>query len=233
MPQKKKNPDYDPEKILNELMEIMSELYVDNKNGGNRSINRIANEFGISRIKVRKLLITAGVYQSDTCDWINQLYSKGKSIQEIQEITHMSYSAVQSYLPYEKTVYNMEEASTNAERIKIYRERQQARKRVIESFQEEMDHVQREAILWDAIVKFAGYPFFTMKKLKFTYHVKKYEIFVTRKEKIITRSSVNMAFQKAIDLERNVAGPKKLETFGASYLYAIFQRIGVINNSDK
>lgn len=233
MPQKKKNPDYDPEKILNELMETMSELYIGNRNCGNGSINQISNEFGISRVKVRKLLITAGVYQSDTCDWINQLHSKGKSIQEIQEITHMSYPAVQSYLPHEKTVYNMEEASTNAERIKIYRERQQARERVIESFQENMDSIQRETILWDAIVKFAGYPFFTMKKLKFTYHVKGHEIFVTRKEKSITRSSVNIAFQKAIDLERNVTGPKKLETFGASYLYAIFQRIGVINNNNK
>ena len=230
MPQKKKNPDYDPGKILNELMETMSELYVDNGNCGNGSINRIANEFGISRVKVRKILITAGVYQSDTCDWIKQLHSKGKTSQEIQEITHMSYSAIHSYLPYEKTVYNMEEASANAERIKIYRERQQARKRVIESFQENMDSIQREDILWDAIVKFAGYPFFTMKKLKFTYHVSGYEIFVTRKEKSITRSSVNMAFQKAIDLERNVTGSKKLGTFGASYLYAIFQRIGVINN---
>lgn len=233
MPQKKKNPDYDPEKILNELMETISELYIGNGNCGNGSINQIANEFGISRIKVRKLLITVGVYQSDTCDWINQLHSKGKSIQEIQEITLMSYSAVKSYLPYEKTVYNMEEASANAERIKTYRERQQARERVIESFQEEMASIQREAVLWDAIIKFAGYPFFTMKKLKFTYHVKGYEIFVTRKEKSITRSSVNMAFQKAIDLERNVTGPKKLETFGASYLYAIFQRIGVINNNKK
>ena len=103
--------------------------------------------------------------------------------------------------------------------------------RLMESLQEETDTGQKEDILWDAIVKFAGYPFFTMGNLKFTYHVKGYEIFVTRKEKSITRSTVNVAFQKVVELERNVIGPKKLETFGASYLYAIFQRIGVIKEN--
>lgn len=37
MPQKKKNPDYNPEKIINELMETMSELYADNGNCENGS----------------------------------------------------------------------------------------------------------------------------------------------------------------------------------------------------
>lgn len=65
-----------------------------------------------------------------------------------------------------------------------------------------MESVQREAILWDAIVKFAGYPLFTMRKLKFTYRVKEYEISVTRKEKSITRSPVNAAFQKRLNWEQ-------------------------------
>ena len=37
-----------------------------------------------------------------------------------------------------------------------------------------------------------------------------------------------MAFRKALELGGAVAGPKKLGTFGASYLYPVFVRIGVI-----
>ena len=55
-------------------------------------------------------------------------------------------------------------------------------------------------------------------------------MFVTRKDKSITRASVMAAFGKALELGRVVTGPKKLGTFGASYLYPVFQKIGVIKN---
>ena len=37
-----------------------------------------------------------------------------------------------------------------------------------------------------------------------------------------------MAFRKAQELGGVVAGPKKLGTFGASYLYPVFVRIGIV-----
>ena len=76
-------------------------------------------------------------------------------------------------------------------------------------------------ILWNTIIKFQGYPFYTAKNLEF---------FVTRKDKSITRASVMTAFYKALELGGAVTGPKKLGTFGASYLYPVFQKIGVIKN---
>ncbi len=51
---------------------------------------------------------------------------------------------------------------------------------------------------------------------------------VDRKNKSITRSSVEIAYQKVLELEGIVTGPKKLGVFGASYLYPVFIRIGVI-----
>ena len=63
---------------------------------------------------------------------------------------------------------------------------------------------------------------------KFTYKIKGGEIFISRKSKSITQATVFMAFRKAMDLEGSVTGPKKLGTFGASYLYPVFVRIGVI-----
>ena len=87
-------------------------------------------------------------------------------------------------------------------------------------------------LLWDTLVKFQEYvlwyPFHTAKNLEFFYIIKGNEMFVTRKDKSITRASVMMAFHKALELGRIVTGPKKLGTFGASYLYPVFREIGVI-----
>ncbi|MEH2949273.1 hypothetical protein [Sporofaciens sp. JLR.KK001] len=85
-------------------------------------------------------------------------------------------------------------------------------------------------MLWNAIIKFQGYPFYTAKNLEFFYIIKGNEMFVTRKDKSITRASVMTAFYKALELGGVVTGPKKLGTFGASYLYPVFQKIGVIKN---
>ena len=54
------------------------------------------------------------------------------------------------------------------------------------------------------------------------------ELFISRKEKSITQSTVVMAFHKALDMEGKVKGPKKLGRFGASYLYPLFIKLGVI-----
>ena len=82
--------------------------------------------------------------------------------------------------------------------------------------------------LWKVITIFEKYPFYTMKGFQFTYQVKGNEMFVSRKEKSITRSSVILAMERAIELQNQVKGPKQLETFGASYLYPIFVKIGLI-----
>lgn len=90
---------------------------------------------------------------------------------------------------------------------------------------------QMEDFLWDTLLRFQKHPFQTAKGLEFTYEIRGYEMFVDRKEKSITRATVNMAFHKALEIQRGqgtVSGPKKLGTFGASYLYPVFIHIGVI-----
>lgn len=67
------------------------------------------------------------------------------------------------------------------------------------------------------------------------YTIKGNEMFFTRKEKSVTRATVNIALQTAIKLQKDgiqITGPKMLGCFGASYLYPIFIRIGVISISD-
>ena len=53
-------------------------------------------------------------------------------------------------------------------------------------------------------------------------------MFIDRKEKSITKSSVLLAFQNLVKQGGIIGGPKKLGTFGASYLYPIFMELGWI-----
>lgn len=89
-----------------------------------------------------------------------------------------------------------------------------------------------EALLWDALLLFQAYPFYTAKGLEFTYTIRGNEIFFSRKEKSITRATVDRALDKALELGRVVTGPKKLGCFGASYLYPVFQELSVIRKDD-
>ena len=90
--------------------------------------------------------------------------------------------------------------------------------------------------MWKTLIAFEDYPFKTAKGLRYYYTVKGNELFISRKEKSVTRSSVNMAFETAVRLQREgseITGPKMLGCFGASYLYPIFIRIGVIRDGKE
>ncbi len=80
---------------------------------------------------------------------------------------------------------------------------------------------------------FAGDTFYTAKGLEFRYTVKGREIFVDRKKKTITKSTVELALIKTLKMGGNVTGPKKLGVFGASYLYPIFIKLGIIKTMDN
>lgn len=227
----KKKPNYNSNTIMQELINEVSKLYFEL--GDNASIRQIANEFGMTPLKIRKLLITAGVFSSDVCDQVLRLFRSGKSVPEIQSITGLSRASVHSYLPYSKVIYNAKEISLNAERIRLYRER----KSVVNSFREKIkecgntDKIIEE--LWYILKLFENYPFHTLGGLQFTYQVKGNEIFVTRKEMSITRSAVVLSVKKTMELQNRVNSPEQLESFGASYLFPIFMRIGLIERVGK
>lgn len=94
------------------------------------------------------------------------------------------------------------------------------------------DFEKTEKQLWKTLLLLEDYPFQTAKGLEFFYKIKGNEIFFSRKEKSVTRASVNIALKKAIELQKDgiiIKGPKMLKSFGASYLYPIFIKIGVIH----
>ena len=96
-------------------------------------------------------------------------------------------------------------------------------------FVEDFEKVERQ--LWKTLLLLEEYPFQTAKGLEFFYRIKGNEIFFSRKEKSVTRASVGIALKKAIELQKSgtlIKGPKMLKSFGASYIYPIFIKMGVI-----
>ena len=222
-PQKKLT--YNPELQFQNFLQELREVYEESD-----SLEMLAAEMNITLLKLRKLLITAGIFTSDICAEVNELYQAGKKIPEIMELTGLSRASVHSYLPYTKGIYNAEEISLNAERCRAYRIRQE-KVRVLQK-------VPSEENLWQAVVTFQEYPFKTATGLPFRYKLKvgkngewNRELLIDRREKSksLAWSSVMLAFEKSKELSQEVKKPKALgDIRGVSYIYPILWRFGLI-----
>lgn len=88
--------------------------------------------------------------------------------------------------------------------------------------------------LWDVIREAQGKPFLTKKGLPFTYIIKGGELFTDRRERSITKSTFEKAYEKLLadqtgeNAERRIVGPKTLNVYGAPYVWAVFVGIGLI-----
>ena len=235
----KKHRETNTDDLITQLIEAVTDTYLNPPENtadenGRMYLNLLAEEFSMTPIKVRKLLISSGVYQTDISMRVNELYKSGKTIKEIQEIVGLSAASVSGYLSYQKTVYNLEVSTDVANRLRKYRNR----KTMVDKLAAEVETESENAkdLLWETITAFEDYPFKTAKGLRYYYTVKGNELFISRKEKSVTRASVNMAFETAVRLQREgseITGPKMLGCFGASYLYPIFNRIGVIRDGKE
>lgn len=88
--------------------------------------------------------------------------------------------------------------------------------------------------LWEVIESRQGTVFYTKKGLPFTYQVRGGELFTDRRERSITLSTFEKAYEKLIedrvgdDAACKVTGPKSLNMYGAPYVWAVFMGIGFI-----
>ena len=87
------------------------------------SVNETAKRLDTYPIKVRRVLITEGLWSSRTSEAIGALWEKGMSVPEIAEALCLSEKSIQSYLPYTRGQYCGENRSNTAIRSSIYRER--------------------------------------------------------------------------------------------------------------
>jgi hypothetical protein len=118
----------------------------------------------MTRIKVRKLLITSGSYEASISREVNRLHQQGKSIAEIQKATGLKRASIHSYLPYSKAIYKLEDTTVTAERVRKYRSRKQS----VEGLKEVIEtgnQATAEAALCDTFMLFQEYPFRTRKNL--------------------------------------------------------------------
>lgn len=236
---KPSKPDYEPSAILQKQIYATVALYgtVDHP-----SLQTIADELDLNPIKVRKLLITAGVYKSDAADQVQQVFgthrkaglSHTEAIAATMGELNLSKASVTSYLPYEKGVYFPAETdsanlSVGAERIR----RMRKRNKVLQELRTE----QTEEALWAAVIEFQGYKFRTYSGLVFSYSLKRgrgdtytKELFIDRREnsKSLAWSSVLLAFRK-ITGKPLFDRPKALgDIRGVTYIYGMFYRFGLI-----
>lgn len=87
------------------------------------SLKKVARLYDVSEQKIRKILIDANAYESDTANKVNDMYKQGYGAQYIADKLKMSISAVSSYLPYTKGQYLVDEPTENAIRIRQCRQK--------------------------------------------------------------------------------------------------------------
>ena len=231
-------PEYDAGKNLKDQMDAAVALYEEDC-----SLQSIADVLNLNPIKVRKLLITAGVYESEVAEKVQDTFERYRKTQDYKTsilstatVLGLSKASVTSYLPYEKGVYFPENAdagniSTGAERQRHYRAVTALKKNPCEEN------------LWKCVVAFRGYKFKTLSGLPFTYKLKKgrgdeftKELWIDRREssKSLAWSSVMLAYQNIGEIGTVVERPKALgDIRGVSYIYGMFYRFGLIDVPDK
>ena len=233
---KKLKPEYDARKNLKEQMESAVALY-----DSEMSLQAIGEELGLNPIKIRKLLITAGVYESEVAEKVKNTFEEYRETQDYKtsvlstaNALQLSKASVTSYLPYQKGVYFPSTASK--EKISVGAERQR-RYRAMKRWRADPT----EENFWGVVLVYAGVKFKTYSGLPFSYEIKKgrngeytKELWIDRREKSksLAWSSVLLALGNI--KEEVVDRPKTLSDIGGvTYIYGMFYRFGLIDVPDE
>ena len=233
---KKLKPEFDAGKNLKEQMDAAVDLY-----NSNNSLQAIGDELGLNPIKVRKLLITAGVYESEIAEKVQDTFEEYRETQDYKtailstaNALKLSKASVTSYLPYKKGVYFP--STAEKEKISVGAERQR-RYRVMKRWRDDPT----EENFWGVVLAYAGVKFKTYSGLPFSYEVRKgrngeytKELWIDRREK-----SKSLAWSSIVLALGNIKGeiverPKALgDIRGVTYIYGMFYRFGLIDVPDE
>lgn len=233
---KKLKPEYDAGKNLKEQMESAVALY-----DSEMSLQTIGEELGLNPIKVRKLLITAGVYESEVAEKVQATFQEYRETQDYKtsilstaNTLKLSKASVTSYLPYRKGVYFTSTAEKG--KISVGAERQR-RYRAMKRWRDKPT----EENFWGVVLAYTGVKFKTYSGLPFSYEIKKgrngeytKELWIDRREnsKSLAWSSVLLALKNI--KEEVVERPKALgDIRGVTYIYGMFYRFGLIDVPDE
>ena len=235
---KKLKPEYDAGKNLKDQMDAAVALYEEDC-----SLQSIADVLNLNPIKVRKLLITAGVYESEVAEKVQDTFERYRKTQDYKTsilstatVLGLSKASVTSYLPYEKGVYFPNTA--DKEKISVGAERQR-RYRAVRKLRTEPT----EEHLWEVVLLYAGVRFKTYSGLPFIYEIRKgrngqytKELWIDRREnsKSLAWSSVRLALGHIKKVGEVVERPKALgDIRGVTYIYGMFYRFGLTDVPDE
>lgn len=234
---KKLKPEYDAGKNMKEQMDAAVALY-----DSEMSLQAIGDVLNLNPIKVRKLLITAGVYESEVAKKVQDTFKEYRETQNYKEAIlsaantlQLSKASVTSYLPYKKGVYYQ---SAEKDKISVGAERQR-RYRALKRWRADTT----EENFWRVVLAYAGVKFKTYSGLPFSYEVRKgrngeytKELWIDRrkKSKSLAWSSVLLALSDIKEVGVIVDRPKALgDIRGVTYIYGMFYRFGVIDVPDE
>lgn len=88
-----------------------------------QSVLRTARALSVSEVKVRRVLLTEGLWSSRTSFQIEYYSKQNKTAAQIADILHTTEKAVQQYMPYERGIYNKADRTADALHSAKYRER--------------------------------------------------------------------------------------------------------------
>ena len=233
---KKLKPEYDAGKNLKEQMDAAVALY-----DSEMSLQAIGEELGLNPIKVRKLLITADVYESEVAEKVKNTFEEYRETQDYKtsilstaNTLQLSKSSVTSYLPYNKGVYFP--STAEKEKISVGAERQR-RYRAMKRWRTDPT----EENFWGVVVAYAGVKFKTYSGLLFSYEVRKgrngeytKELWIDRREKSKSLAWSSIVLALGNIKEKVVDRPKALgDIRGVTYIYGMFYQFGLIDVPDK
>lgn len=176
--------------------------------------------------KKRKPLITAGVYESDVAEKVQDAFEKYRETQDYKTALlstaaalDLSKASVTSYLPYQKGVYF---PSTEKEKISVGAERQR-RYRAMKRWR---THPTEENF-WGVVLAYAGVKFKTYSGLPFSYEIKKgrngeytKELWIDRREKSKSLALSSIVLALGNIKEEVVDRPKALGDIRGCKLYS-------------
>lgn len=110
---KPSKPEYSAAKNLAQQMKAAAGLYTDKM-----SLQAIAEALSLNPIKVRKLLITAGVYESDTAKLVQQTFNTLRETQSYSAAVTSTMAALQLSRPSVTSICRMRKACTSRRKLK-------------------------------------------------------------------------------------------------------------------
>ncbi len=154
MPAHKRKPYYNGATTMQELLNAVCDYYGDpvddrkEEDADHVSLHDVADEFDITVMKARKLLITGGLYSTSLSRKVQDLHAQGLTVAQITEEAGLKRASINSYLPYAHIIHNLPDISIKAERQKQYRVRKRNSNRT---------DAEKEEKLWQEFIYLQGY----------------------------------------------------------------------------